>query len=116
VVVVGGVFVGVGLLVLTVRPGDVGAVVGSLVVRPSVGEVLGGSVGTVVGVVESVGVVVGVAESVGVAVGVAVGGTVGGVLTRDDGGAMTGLVEGVMYVSSVRVTIGTDASASSFCG
>ncbi|HEY4569236.1 MAG TPA: hypothetical protein VIH10_07215 [Kribbella sp.] len=113
--VVGGVSVGVGLLVLTVRPGEVGAVVGS-VVRPSVGEVLGGSVGTVVGVVESVGVVVGVAESVGVAVGVAVGGTVGGVLTRDDGGAMTGLVEGVMYVSSVRVTIGTDASASSFCG
>jgi hypothetical protein len=117
----GGVVVGVwvGRPVEIVRPGDVGALVALSEVGESVGSmVLGDSDGTVVGEAESVGVSVGFAVGlvVGVTVGELVGVAVGGTVGRVVGVATAALVVGVMYVSSVRVTIGTEASASSFCG
>jgi hypothetical protein len=112
------------------RVGVVFGLSGAFVVEPSVGpsvaSVVGPSVAPVVGpsVGPSVGLLVG--PSVGVwpgVVGVPVGDGVPELGVPDgvpgvvaDGLATIGLVEDLMYVSSSRVTYGTEASASLDCG
>ncbi|MFI5713612.1 hypothetical protein [Kribbella sp. NPDC051620] len=105
------------VVVLLVGP-SVAPVVGPFVgpsVGPSVGPLVGPSVGVVLG--PSVGFWPGV-DGVSLGDGVPADGVPDGVLlgVLADGRATTGLVDAVTYVSSSRVTYGTDASASLDCG